>query len=318
MDMQSDSEDGCDAVGPHTYPSLSTRSIGSKLTQWATGDDVSFSAIGRAVSELPPSAYNLIVDNGIIHFSKFDLNIDDLLTLPNSLTHEIVSEISNFWDLYDYYKKYNISHRRGILISGPAGCGKSCILKLVAADVIKRGGIVIPYTDPSILIGGINTIRSVQPTTPIVVLMEDLESILSTSKSGQSMFLNLLDGVYSDSFDRVVFMATTNYPEQLEKRITNRPSRFDRVFVVENPTPDARLAYLKYIVGDNINIGVTLSQIVCDTDNLSFAHLKEIFVSTVIMGNSYKKVLEAVRKMSDTSLPSGHSLEKGRRGIGYK
>ncbi|NJO18646.1 MAG: AAA family ATPase [Thioploca sp.] len=61
--------------------------------------------------------------------------------------------------------------------------------------------------------------------------MEDLESILKSNNP--STVLNILDGV--NSFDNIVFLATTNYPEELESRIKNRPSRFDRRFYIGPP-----------------------------------------------------------------------------------
>lgn len=286
--------------------------VGGRSTQWATTDDKIYQPVGRSETNLPPGAYNIINHQGSIYFGKFDIRVDDLLQLPGTVLGEVVSEIGNFWDLYDHYKSYGIAHRRGILIGGPAGSGKSCTLKLVAADVIKRGGIVIPYENPNILLEGMKRFREIQPDTPVVILMEDLESILNSSRSGQSAVLNLLDGVMSDAWDRVVFMATTNYFEHLERRITNRPSRFDRVFTIENPTKEARLQYLQYLFrGKSVPDGFVLDKVASDTEKLSFAHLKELVTAVAIMKNPYKKVLEALHQMAQDTLPTGDEMEYG-------
>jgi hypothetical protein len=285
-------------------------SVGSRCLQWTTSNDRDYIPVGRSVNALPPGAYEISVSNNQLYFSKFDLNVSDLLVLPGTILHDIVDEINRFWDLYDRFKAFKIRHRRGILIGGPGGCGKSCTLKQVAADVIGRGGIVIPYADPELLLAGMRYFREIQPETPVVILMEDLESILSHDKRGQSRVLNLLDGMLSDSFDRVVFMATTNYFEDLERRITNRPSRFDRVFAIDHPNHESRFQYLNYLIEGKPDVGgLDIGKVAVDTEGLSFAHLKEIVTSVVIIGNEYESVLKTVKKMATESLPTGDDME---------
>jgi len=53
--------------------------------------------------------------------------------------------------------------------------------------------------------------------------------------------LNLLDGV--KQVDNIIYIATTNYPELLEERILNRPSRFDRRFHIGTPSAEVRKFY---------------------------------------------------------------------------
>jgi DNA topoisomerase IB len=48
----------------------------------------------------------------------------------------------------------------------------------------------------------------------------------------------------------VVYIATTNYPEKLQDRITNRPSRFDRRYKVELPNEEIRDAYIRHKLTD--------------------------------------------------------------------
>jgi protein TonB len=49
----------------------------------------------------------------------------------------------------------------------------------------------------------------------------------------------------------VVYIATTNYPEKLQERITNRPSRFDRRYKVELPNEEIRRAYIQHKLNDD-------------------------------------------------------------------
>ncbi len=150
--------------------------IGGKRTQWSTTDDRNFIPTGRSSTTLSPGAYTIKDHNGQIYFEKFEVKTSDLLLLPGTVLGEVVDEINKFWDLYDHYKSFGINHRRGILIGGPAGSGKSSTLKLVGANVIERGGIIVPYENPHLLIAGITAFREIQPATPIVVMMENYRS----------------------------------------------------------------------------------------------------------------------------------------------
>lgn len=81
--------------------------------------------------------------------------------------------------------------------------GKSCITQFIMADVVRRGGIVVKFDEPYIFIDGMRTLRSIQPETPVVVIMEDIDSIIEAYH--ESEVLNILDGV--NEVDKVVFLA---------------------------------------------------------------------------------------------------------------
>ncbi|MFK5088309.1 AAA family ATPase, partial [Klebsiella pneumoniae] len=76
--------------------------------------------------------------------------------------------------------------------------------------------------------------------------MEDIDATLEIYN--ESTVINLLDGV--DRVDKIVFLATTNYPEKLGTRIMNRPSRFDKRFKVGYPTDNTRKIYLEHLIQD--------------------------------------------------------------------
>ncbi len=284
--------------------------VGGKVTQWATDNDVDYYAVGRTEVGLPPGAYQAINMRGAIIFKKFNIDVTGLMRLPDSQSDKIINEIEKFWLRTERFKQYKITQRRGILVVGPTGCGKTCTSKLAYVDVIKRGGIVLPYTDPEILIAALSLFRRVQPETPIVIMIEDIDAIAGSHRADSSGFLNMLDGVYAE-FNRVIFVATTNYPERLEARITNRPSRFDTIITMENPNEASRLLYLNTLA-PNIDPAIfDIARATKDSDKLNFAHLAELFTSTVILDIPYAEALKKVRKMVEEELPSGDDMEYG-------
>lgn len=176
--------------------------------------------------------------------------------------------------------------------------GKSCTIQLIMEDVVKRGGIIIKFINPHLFIDGMRIIRQIQPNIPIVTIMEDVDSILEIYN--ESEILNILDGV--EEVRKTVFLATTNYPENLGARIVNRPSRFDKRFRIGYPSDVSRRMYFAHLLKgvDQKKLGINIDQWVEDTDKMSIAHLKELFVQVVILGDKYKDSIQLLKGMKET------------------
>ena len=123
---------------------------------------------------------------------------------------------------------------------GPAGTGKTSLCRLVLDDVAERGGIGILADNVRVLSKALKNLRKVQPDVPVVVVIEDLDSALQD----EEFFLDLLDG-HAQGFQKVVFLATTNHLKRLPDRIKNRPSRFDRKFLVGSICAESRRVFLE-------------------------------------------------------------------------
>jgi len=175
---------------------------------------------------------------------------------------------------------------------GEPGCGKSGIIQLISQDLIKRDGIVINIKDEEDVdkfTQFIGTFRKIEPQRPLVVLLEDIDSIASENKYQTARLLNILDGV--KQIEGVVYIATTNYPEKLEERITNRPSRFDRRYKVELPNEEIRRAYiLNKLTPEDIEEN-NIEEWVKRTEGMSLSHLKEVLISVIVMGRTFEETI---------------------------
>ena len=264
--------------------------------QWSTSNGKIYIPTGTTVPNLEPGFYEINSHPNIgIYFERIPVKTEGLLEFPDANTSKVIEEIKNFWDREDLFREFNLTYKRGIMLWGPPGGGKSCTLQLVSRDVIQRGGIVIKFGHPSVFSAGLRKLREVQPTTPVVVLMEDIDS--SISIYSETEVINILDGV--DRMDKIVFMATTNYPEMLGDRIMNRPSRFDKRFKVGYPSADARRMFLEFLSKDHEISELDIDQWVVDTNLFSIAHLKELFVAVVVLGNNYNRALKTLKSMSE-------------------
>jgi hypothetical protein len=185
--------------------------------------------------------------------------------------------------------------------------GKTCTVNLIMKDVVDRNGVVIKFTNPGLFIEGMRVLREIQATTPIVVLMEDIDSIIEHYE--ESPVLNILDGV--ENISKVIFLATTNYPEMLGPRIVNRPSRFDKRFKIPYPNVESRTMYFKHLCGTKKpeELKIDIKKWVKDTEDFSIAHLKELFVAVIILGDEYAEALENLSKMKE-KISSSEDIDK--------
>ena len=151
------------------------------LKQFTTGDGAKFFPAGATIDILPPGIYEILVDNMKgIYFQKINVKTDGLIKFSETNSERVIEEISKFWDREQNFKKYKLNYKRGIFLFGPAGSGKSSTIQLVCSDVINRQGVVFKFGSPGLFCDGVRIFREIQPQTPIVVLMEDIDSILDS------------------------------------------------------------------------------------------------------------------------------------------
>lgn len=280
----------------------------SGYTQWATSDNSVYTPTWKTQQEITPGVYEIGSSPDIgIFFKKIAVKTEGLINFPDGNSKKVVGEIQNFWKKAELFDKYGLSFKRGILLFGPPGSGKSCTLQLIMRDVIQMGGIAINFIDPHTFIAGLRIIRQIQPTCPIVVIMEDIETTLQ--RHNESDILNILDGV--NKVDYTVFLATTNHPNLLGPRIINRPSRFDKRFKIGLPNAEARRIYFEHIIMDCkdsesttlqeklTELNIDLDKWVKDTDKMSLAHLKELFIAVVILGDDYDAAVKTLSSMKE-------------------
>ena len=160
----------------------------------------------------------------------------------------------------------------------------------VVHRIIKAGHIAVFCEHPGILTRAMELFRKIEPDRPLVCLFEDIDAIIEMH--GDSELLQWLDG--SHQINKVINIATTNYPERLDRRIVSRPRRFDRIIKIEAPTARIREAYLGRKLPDLIERG-ELPRWVELTEGLSFAAMAELVISVACLGNSLEDTIRLLR-----------------------
>lgn len=262
-----------------------------KPNQWGSLGSNSFKALTTTRKHLPQGAYLVTIDNndGNALFVKRDVKSDMLVNFDGSLSDSIIKEIDEFWKRGSLFSKAGFLHRRGYMLYGPQGTGKSSIVQKIMDDVVRRGGLVFICDNPKFFTKGLATFRQVEPDRPIVCVFEDIDAIIK--RYGEDELLSILDG--ANQVDKVLNLATTNYPELLDKRIVSRPRRFDRVHRIDAPDKKIRKKYLstKLPKGENVNKWLDL------TEGLSFAGMTEAIISVTCLGNDLEETIKTLKEM---------------------
>jgi SpoVK/Ycf46/Vps4 family AAA+-type ATPase len=247
--------------------------------------DTTFLASSNEVTkELPGGLYNYSNEMQGMYFYQQDL--DKSIIILDETQTSVYNKIESFWDSRKDYQKLGIAHKRGYLLSGPPGTGKTTLVKYLMKELSSHGGIILELCNIGDLPDAIRAVRAINGSeTKVMVYMEDVEEyneeVLSTAMDGAT------------SVDNVIFIGTTNYPDRVSKRLKDRPSRFDEVITIDYPNKDSRANFIKNIAKDLTDEDV--NKIIDISDGMSQAHVKELIIQKIIYNKSSED-LESLSK----------------------
>ncbi|KAF8750528.1 hypothetical protein RHS01_09294 [Rhizoctonia solani] len=165
------------------------------------------------------------------------------VVLADGVADNIVQDIKSFMNRGKWYTERGIPYRRGYLLHGPPGSGKSSFIQALAGS-LGYNICVLNISERGLTDDKLNYLLAHVPERSFV-LLEDIDAAFNkrvqTSDDGYqsgvtfSGLLNALDGVASGE-ERIVFM-TTNHLSRLDPALV-RPGRVDLIQLLDDAQPD--------------------------------------------------------------------------------
>ncbi|OBZ75907.1 Mitochondrial chaperone BCS1 [Grifola frondosa] len=177
------------------------------------------------------------------------------VVLQEGVADRIEEDVKAFLQRRQWYADRGIPYRRGFMLHGPPGSGKSSFIQALAGS-LSYDICLLNLSERGLADDKLIHLLSNTPERSFV-LIEDVDAAFNnrvqTSEDGYqssvtfSGFLNALDGVASGE-ERLIFM-TTNHPERLDPALI-RPGRVDLSVLIDDASPEqARRLFIRFYGG---------------------------------------------------------------------
>ena len=161
------------------------------------------------------------------------------VVLDTGVAEHVVNDVREFVDSARWYIDRGIPYRRGYLMHGPPGCGKSSFVAALAGE-LGYDICILNLSDAGLTDDRLAHALSTTPPTSLV-LLEDVDAAFvhrdpkdrRSSHVTFSGLLNALDGVAAGE-ERILFM-TTNHIDRLDPALI-RPGRVDVIHHIGHAT----------------------------------------------------------------------------------
>ena len=255
--------------------------------------------------------------DGNILETQSPVDWDDVV-LPHDVKANVETGILSFLQKSDLFIKSGIPFKRGILLYGPPGNGKTLMCRLIAS---KAKASVICTTPKNISemgsIAGIYNLARV--VSPSIIFLEDLDLIGqerfgSTTAGLLGELLNQMDGYQTNN--GVITIATTNKLMVLDKVLANRPGRFDVSVELGNPTQENRIALFELFTRSiDLHSEIDFHALSQSTEGYSCAKIREVVTRTRIL--SADQVKEIKPLTTDDFLETVKLMESKKSKVGF-
>lgn len=159
--------------------------------------------------------------------------------LDKGVSEGLVRDVQDFLNSGDWYHKRGIPYRRGYLLYGPPGSGKTSFIQALAGE-LDYNICILNLLENNLTDDRLNHLMNHIPDR-LILLLEDIDAAFNKREQSEDKgynngvtflgLLNALDGVASAE-ECITFM-TTNHPEKLDPALL-RPGRVDYKVLVDN------------------------------------------------------------------------------------
>lgn len=200
------------------------------------------------------------------------------IVLPEATLALIERNTLGFTRRTEELARLGLSARKGVLLFGPPGAGKTLIVRWLCGALDGYTKLIVTAGHYALLEQTFEIARALQPA---LIVLEDVDLVgghrdgpFAAGGGTLNLLLNAMDGLAPEA--RMLFVLTTNRPEVLESALAARPGRVDQVIEVGLPgEAERRLLVRRYAGGLRVAEGVA-AETAAKVGRASPAFIKEL------------------------------------------
>jgi hypothetical protein len=187
------------------------------------------------------------------------------------------------------------SLRRGLLLHGPPGTGKTMMVRYLAGACTDHTVILLTASRQGLIREACQAARLLAPS---IVVLEDVDLVAEDREQNRCRavlheLLNEMDGL--EERDEVTFLLTTNRPDVLEPALSARPGRIDQAVAFPLPDEGCRQRLFE-VYGRGLDLSaVDVGKWVGQTNGVSPAFIEELLRKAALMASERGEVVQPLR-----------------------
>jgi len=204
------------------------------------------------------------------------------IVLSQEIMTEIEENVLDFFQNRETYIRNELPWKRGIILYGEPGTGKTLLGKVLCSQIDCTFIWVTP-SKMTVPVEVSQLFEMARELSPTIIFMEDLDFYASNRSEygGGNVrilgeILNQMDGFKEN--DDVVVIATTNDIKSIEPALKDRPSRFDRVIELKPPDLIGRKELLSRLLPFKDGMDAIIEEVAQKATGYSGAHLNELVI----------------------------------------
>ncbi|XP_042459772.1 uncharacterized protein LOC122043288 isoform X2 [Zingiber officinale] len=256
---------------------------------------------GEATEVAPDNEFEKRIRPEVIPANEIGVTFDDIGALDEikeSLQELIMLPLKR----PDLFNGGLLKPCRGILLFGPPGTGKTMLAKAIANDAGASFINVSMSTITSKWFGedekNVRALFSVAAkVSPTIIFVDEVDAMLGqrtrvgeheAMRKIKNEFMTRWDGLLTKSGERILVLAATNRPFDLDEAIIRR---FERRIMVGLPSPQSRELILKKLLSKEKVDGIDYKEVAMMTEGYSGSDLKNLCVTA-----AYRPVKELLQR----------------------